>query len=599
MDEEDLAEHGESQTLETQDAFAGLGTAKDRAAKGMFSDLFKTAGETMGVKLLQRMGWRPGQGIGPKVRRRAQDDQKGGTHLFAPENSRMIGFDRKIDRKGLGFAGAAQLGGLKGRAGAGRDEGEDEDDADARILSVNRPKLLAKPGKAKSSSFGVGVLNDTGSDDEDPYAIGPPIKYNRVIGGESKKRMKKRGNLDSTTVQKPSHTTQRFNSQKLTQRTATVTAGMHKCHDGRLPLHGFVLCMRAALLFEANQYLPPEVPPGWRSSKRATKFSDAAPAALQSTAEAAKASTLDPKSRAALLGEQQLSGKSVFDFLKPAARDKLVAASGKSDLPQARAEGAPAGFTGPGSDTRTLRDLVPALQKDVALAALQRGSRGWTPYSEDEEKRRRYRSFLSFRAGLDSALPDRPAGVSIDDWTKELREFAQAAEVFKPISALMATRFTSSSAAPKVASDAPDPVPAEPGKPLDPAEEAARIGMFGSLTRSRQKFHPTRLLCKRFGVKPPADVAADPDSAPSGGGNGDANAKRGDLVSQASINRMMMHANPGLPTFASGGVEGGQISGMASGAMRDGTARVDADVNEALEGQKPDESVFKSVFEHV
>ena len=40
--------------------------------------------------------------------------------------------------------------------------------------------------------IGIGILNDTGSDDEDPYEIGPRISYNRVIGGEKKKKKRKR-----------------------------------------------------------------------------------------------------------------------------------------------------------------------------------------------------------------------------------------------------------------------------------------------------------------------------------------------------------------------------------------------------------------------
>ena len=106
MDEEDLAEREEAQQLETQGAFAGLGSkTEDGTSKGMFSDMFKTTGETMGVKLLQRMGWRQGQGVGAKVKRRAQGDKTGETHLFAPENTRMITFSKKTDKKGLGFAG--------------------------------------------------------------------------------------------------------------------------------------------------------------------------------------------------------------------------------------------------------------------------------------------------------------------------------------------------------------------------------------------------------------------------------------------------------------------------------------------------------------
>jgi G patch domain-containing protein 1 len=604
MDEEDLAEREEAQQLETQGAFAGLGSkTEDGTSKGMFSDMFKTTGETMGVKLLQRMGWRQGQGVGAKVKRRAQGDKTGDTHLFAPENTRMITFSKKTDKKGLGFAGEGSLDGLVGR---NANDEDDDSDADARILSANRSKVLIKPKKLKKSSFGVGVLNDTGSDDEDPYAIGPSINYSKIIGGDKKKR--KGGLVASTTTQRPTFTS----SKKATQRPANTLEGFRRCHDGRLPLNGFVLSTKPLLILTEIRYPPPIVPQDWKP-KRATKF-DVQPSTFESTADAAKASSLDAKARSALLGEAPLPGKSIFDFMTPAARDKLASASGRSNLPQARGESAPAGFeaSNPTATNRTLWDLIPDLDPQTASAALHRGHSGWMPYSEDLDKRARYTAFLTLRAGLSSTLPPRPPTWSAEEWARELREFAQAAEVFKPISGLMATRFTSSTAKPKLATDAPDAAPAEvPGKPADPAEEAAKVGMYGPLTREKHLFYPTRLLCKRFGIKPPANSGVDASEAGAGGGAGDGGAGTGtgNLVSKAALDRMMMHASyNGLPKFARSGTEGGggdrdgkeeeRGGGGVGGVLpaEEERAKVDVETNDALEGEKADEGVFKSVF---
>ena len=596
MDEEDLAEREESQQLETQGTFAGLGSKSgDGTSKGMFSDMFKTTGETMGVKLLQRMGWRQGQGVGAKVKRRAQGDKTGEAHLFAPENTRMITFSKKTDKKGLGFAGESSLDGLAGR---NANDEDDDSDADARILSANRSKILVKPKKLKKSSFGVGVLNDTGSDDEDPYAIGPSINYSKIIGGDKKKR--KGGLVASTTTQRPTFTS----SKKSTQRPASTLEGFRRCHDGRLPLNGFALSTKPLLILTEIRYPPPIVPQGWKP-KRATKF-DVQPGTFESTADAAKASSLDAKARSALLGEAPLPGKSIFDFMTPAARDKLAFASGRSNLPPARGESAPAGFeaTNP-TPNRTLWDLIPDLDAQTASAALHRGTSGWMPYSEDPDKRSRYTAFLTLRAGLSSTLPPRPQTWSADEWAKELREFAQAAQVFKPISGLMATRFTSSTTKPRLASDAPDAAAAveEPaGKPADPAEEAAKVGMYGPLTRSKHLFYPTRLLCKRFGVKPPANSGVDSSEsgAAAGDGSGGQSAGTGSLVSQAALDRMMMHASyNGLPKFARGGTEDGDRDGReekGAAMVSEERARVDVETNDALEGEKADEGVFKSVF---
>ncbi|KAK5674212.1 hypothetical protein LTS10_013049 [Elasticomyces elasticus] len=625
MDAEDLAERESTQTLEVEGGFAGLGggsVGKD-APGGMFGDLFRPTGEErMGVRLLQRMGWRAGQGIGPKIRRKAQGDAKGDDHFFAPENVEIMILDRKTDRKGLGFAGEGAL------AGGGEDE---DDERDARILSQSsRSRILVNkpgPGKlTKKSSLGVGVLNDTGSDDDDPYAIGPLIRYNRIIGGDKKKKA----------VTKP--------SKKLTQRPTTTT---RKCHDLRPPLSGFVLSLAPLSISDSNPYPPPSVPEDWVSSKQPSSTTDTSNPPISnmpSTADAARASTLNPTSRALLLGEETLKGKSVFDFLSPAARSKLSTASGIPNLPAAGSEGAPAGFvSNPTDRQRTLWDLVPPLSRETAVAALHRANTtGWMPYSEDEGKRGRYRYFLELRAGEVSNLPERAAGMGLEAWRGEMREFAQAAEVFKPISGLMATRFTSSTAAPRLASDAPGDAgkggggkdgEKVGGKAVEPAEQAARLGLFGPLTRGRVGWAPTRLLCKRFNVRPPAGVdpgeGAGGEEGRGGGGGGGGGSGGGvsgkskelELVGKASLERMMREANwGGKPTgsgegfvggrvegrFAAGGTEGGSEEGGSGEAgevkvgevkvEREQAAIVNAEANEALEGRKAGEAVFRAIF---
>ena len=607
MDDEDLAEREEQMKLETQEGFAGLGGGGegDASGRGMFGDLFRAEGETMGVKLLQKMGWRRGQGVGPKVRRRADGDKRGETHLFAPENSKMIAFDRKNDRKGLGFAGEHRLGDDTNAKSDENENFEDGRDQDARILQPNHSKLASKPRKLKNPGFGVGVLNDNGSDDEDPYAMGPQINYNRIIGGD---KSKKKGGLTATNsksdVQKPV-----FTSRKNAQSTSGLptSRGFRKCHDGRLPLEGFILATLSLSLQDGEtKYPPPPVPDGWKPANLHT--TTLTNSTYVSTADAAKLSSLDPTARASLLGEQQLPGKSVFDFLTPAARERLASASGKTNLPQAKSEGAPAGYTPSASEQRrTLWDLVPELPRETAEAALTRGESGWMPYAEDEDKRSRYRYFLELQSGKASNLPSRPEGMNADEWSRELQEFKQAAEVFKPVSGLMASRFTSSaSSTPRLASDAPDSAATGKQGAEDPAEKAAKLGMFGHLTRSRQQFFPTRLLCKRFNVKPPANVSVDPGGA--GGEAGDAGGKGKELVSQTSLDRMMADASwnrGGGMGFVSGGTEGGEAdaalrekgdSGTVRAQEQRGREAVDAERNAALEGQRAGEALFRSIF---
>ncbi|KAL4775026.1 hypothetical protein BDW60DRAFT_214910 [Aspergillus nidulans var. acristatus] len=622
MDEEDIREAEESRNLQTNNEFSGFGsTATDALRRGGLMDIFRTSGETVGVKLLKKMGWREGQGIGPKVRRKADlGDGKAGpgdadkTYLFAPENPPMVAFLRKNDYKGLGFGGEARL-------GSRQEEGEkpDEDDDPFFGRRLNAGKLnRSKAQKPRRGAFGVGVLNDTGSDDEDPYSLGPRISYNRTIGGD-KKKSKTKPTDDTRAL--PSANPLLSNKPVFIPKKASGAkgaAGFRKCHDGRLPLDGFRLAdgISTLSLSSDKKYAPPEIPKEWKSKKTPMKEREAA--SYVSTAEAARASTLDPVSRAAILGEDQLPAKSIFDWMTPEGRAKIAELTGKTDLPPALGEKAPKGYELSESQRqKDIWDLVPKLDKQVAVQALTRAASGWMPYSEDESKRTRYRTFLEIRAGLRDTLPDRVPGSTTNEWVTELEEFARAAEVFKPVSGVMASRFTSASSGPKGASDEAKtdtdaPLLSKPSeRPQDPVIEAAKIGMFGPMTRTVISFYPTRLLCKRFNVKPPSHVQVDPGEPSSGSSSSAAPGSRfqsagyqtdnrpRELVSQDVMNQLMLAAGggPGGATLAPSS-RGDSASAMRAAPGPSPTAPVviEADRNEALEGERPGEAVFKAIF---
>lgn len=611
MDEEDLADAEEAKKITTNAAFAGLGLTENDAtrASGLMG-LFRTQGETMGVKLLKKMGWREGQGIGPKVRRKArlelQNDAaaQGETFLFAPENVPMIAFVKKTDKNGLGYAGESKLTpiGLSGSKKSSHGDTDDEDEDD--YGSLGRPRLTIGGARKKETSkvrggIGIGVLNDTGSDDEDPYEVGPKISYNRVIGGDKKK--KKATIAANPTLQaKPKFITKKAASSIL----GKVGLGVRKCHDGRLPLDGFVFGKEPdALTTEINsegKYPPPKVPPGWVSSK--APITESGEANYVSTADAAKASNLDPKARAALLGEKQLPGKSVFDFISPASRDRLAAVTGRSDLPQALGEVPAAYARSEAEKQQELLDRVPKLDKETAVAAISRGIGGGAPYADNEEKRARYRGYLEFQAGFRQQLPAKPKKLTDEEWLREFHEFFNCARIFKPMTGFMASRFTTSSStkpATSTTGDKENLVSKPPPKPEDPAEEAARLGMFGTMTRSTTNFYPTRLLCKRFGVKPPAHVQPDNYDATT------SEKKKDDVWSQfqsygyqgGSVERDLM----GLDFGSTGGGGSGNtaMADVKSGeAQKPAPAPVvlDTSRNEALEGQRPGDEVFKAIF---
>ncbi|ROV91046.1 hypothetical protein VMCG_09575 [Cytospora schulzeri] len=639
MDEEDLADAEESRRIQTSQAFAGLGASdNDVSRAGGLAGLFHVQGETMGTKLLKKMGWREGQGVGPKVRRRADlgiqtksgsgadttGDTTSDTYLFAPENAPMIGFLRKTDRKGLGYEGSSRLAPL---ASSRTGQQSDDDDDDEGGFSLGRPRFLGstgskkKDGAAVRGGIGMGVLNDTGSDDEDPYEVGPRISYNKVLGGNKKKKKKESGL--STSVNPAVKLTPKF----VPKGKAAVKAalGVRKCHDGQPPLPGFVLGQEPdpliSMINADGKYPPPEIPPDWKSSKKPegtpAAASSSSSSQYASTADAARASQLDPASRAALLGEKPLPGKSVFDFLTSSARDRLAAATGKADLPQAKGE-VPEGYAPLTEEERRrgLLDRIPRLDRQSAVGAMARGASGSGPYGDNDDKRARYRAYLELQAGIRSEPLPRAAGVTADDWLLEMHEFFNVARIFRPMTGSMASRFTTSSSSSssstmatgsdgKAVGDAgllSSSSPRPPAKPEDPAEQAARMGMFGQMTRSVREFHPSRLLCKRFNVKPPAHVQAEGD--PGGKRGAQATATAAAATTRASeptsMATLMIQDVPPAGVGGPGDGVMGQQQQQATPAdlsRQEGDAVVvDTTRNEALEGKRAGEEVFKAIF---
>ncbi|KAI6246453.1 G patch domain-containing protein 1 [Erysiphe necator] len=594
MDEEDIRDAEDARRVETMAGFSGLGTtADDTSRRTALTELFRLDGETIGSKLLQKMGWREGQGIGPKVRRtaRLEDDSKSeqgssSTYYFAPENTEVVRLIKKNDLKGLGYKGEVKLGQKNISKLGNNSPSDDDDDDDLRALRTN---ILKKP-LYSGSSFGVGVLNDTGSDDEDPYEIGPRISYNRFLGADKKKELKKK--LINRAVNPLVGTKPVYFSKKNNTKP-------QKSYDGCLD--GFVLSTENESFsqFFLKKYQPPPIPEGWKSSRQTDLIQ--AVTTYQSASDAAKTSKLDPKARASILGEAALPGKSVFDYLSPAARDRVATASGKHDLPPALGQ-VPKEFNMSEEERKKeLLSQIPNIDKPTADAALSRGSNGFMPYGDDAAKRKRYRAYLEYQSGLSNIMPSINSNVSVKDWLQELHEFANCAQIFKPMTGSMATRFTSSVITSQLSADQSRPstslLSKFTQKPEDPAEKAAKLSMYGALTRSYKDWYPSRLLCKRFNVHPPAHVTSEPLEQNEKFSTRNNTAI--ELVSKASLSTMMSDSNRSqhdisIPSSCNTIEKSENHREME--AFNAKTASVDAGINEALEGKRAGEAVFRAIF---
>lgn len=214
----------------------------------------------------------------------------------------------------------------------------------------------------------------------------------------------------------------------------------------------------------------------------------------------------------------------------------------------------------------------------------------------------------------------------MQDWTRELHEFVSCARIFKPMTGLMASRFTTSSTATGAGGGGgkagEDLLHVPPEKPKDPAEEAASLGMYGGMTRSVKDFYPTRLLCKRFNVRPPALVQPDVSEMDTGGAKASGmsaamgmgmgmGASEGIAVTLDELMRQAQAAaaatnnadhnnnhNNGS-TNRNAGEDGNQKlleAGSGTATQRQAVVEVKPDVNEALEGKRAQDQVLKAIF---
>ena len=223
MDEEDLSELAESQQVVTKSQFDGLGgTAEELGAKSgqnttgdLLDDLIKPKQDTIGISILRKMGWREGQGVGPRVQRKlVEDDEDGEMYSLAPVNVAVVALQRKTNSNGLGYTA---LPGLERRA----------------EKPVKKSVATTKATEGMRGSMGIGVLNE--DDDEDPYDVGlSRDMYSKTV-------VPKREKVEKHTFKPAAKHTFTFTSKSKPTAAATESIASRRGHDGRLPLPGFTL----------------------------------------------------------------------------------------------------------------------------------------------------------------------------------------------------------------------------------------------------------------------------------------------------------------------------------------------------------------------
>ncbi|KAF5362261.1 hypothetical protein D9756_002204 [Leucocoprinus leucothites] len=517
MDEEDLQELRESRTIvdTTQEMDLTGGTAAEFAKRqggddheqdgivhALQSTLLPPPTDSVGAQILKKMGWRVGSGIGPRVslrQRRLQDlqssspygtraaiddikiteeDEEGNKHTYAPRDTPVLIVERKDNAHGLGYRPGMTL---HDSLGSSNQRGS----GDPRI----------------SAGFGLGALNDADEDDLDVYDGDFKSARNRLAYDAQ--------HVDDVLVLGGKTSVSRLDKRPVTSHSATF-------RDGSRVLSGFVLSEKPVM--EERWFPLSDIPPGWKPNPQRIWEENKENIAKHETQqeplphEKWKASTMTAGERGTILGEAPLNAgpRSVFDYLSEKDRERLktIAATAASGGPLA----AP-----PFSMPRT--------EPHIAEAALK----GFQPFTSEPAKQERYITYLRSQVSSDApplrALPNqRP-----DEFQKEVEDYAKAATIFKPVSGAMAGRFQTAThidQGPKIHEGLHQPTTAElealeekrrkeEEEKLSPQAHAAKLGMYGPMTREVKSWQPARLLCKRFGLREPEMSQEDIDASSS------------------------------------------------------------------------------------
>ncbi|XP_019946507.2 G patch domain-containing protein 1 isoform X1 [Paralichthys olivaceus] len=552
MDEEDFSEHGIAPAqITTSQEFSSShrdkAREKARAVNAqaalipgdtLLEELIAPARLSIGVELLRKMGWKEGQGVGPRVKRKARRQQTEGEArsygcvlppagsedseededdfapenvTFAPKDVTPVDFTPRLGVQGLGYRGLDPGLALLGR-GAPEHINLFKPHSETRSQLFGDAQRSSRRGGVAGQAFGVGALED---DDEDVYHRDSMSRYDTVLGGEEPG-----DGLYGWTAP------QQYTKKRDKNKDASYL--------GKI-LEGFTLAQKPHE--EKTIFPPPTLPRDYRPVHRfhpsvhVTRLSGVSPAlaeALRTSRghmvkeepQQAGRHQMDSSQRGALLGEDALQGpSSVMELLRPEDRERLLNLRNSSNTPSANATandsrravssgglmvGSLAGLSAQSSAASS--SSSPGLQQQQEALASWRGvqssSQTFRPFDNNPSKQARYELYLNcLRQGDKDAL-EQSMDSGMTEWerSREREEFVRSSILYRPMSSSLSSRFAR---AKDEENDDTVEVSRDEEGDVDDKQAAVKMKMFGKLTRETFEWHPDKLLCKRFNVPDP------------------------------------------------------------------------------------------------
>lgn len=470
----------------------------------VLKELLKPVKETVGIVLLKKMGWKPGQGIGSRLTKREKQKMKQRNEKlkFVQENSDTVGSNSedsddnsinitfapddyepfrckpKDNYFGIGYSGLDRRKILSGHINL----------FDIPAFCVqDKNKKLSIHGQA----FGVGAFE---ADDEDIYEREDMSRYDFALDPEHKKKTRwtqdapsssQNDCLDGFVCAKEKLAKKKiFKSPELPNNFVPVHAVRKSrfyppiavpVENGkrREPLNAID---RARILEDPDE--------------RSKKVSSVASNIISKTLNLHGKQQTEERKR--LENQQTTKGNSWLDKLNT---QNFV----KGDV-VGRAQDA--------GSLKTLEDFKEsASASNTEHDSLSKSERSAKLFSSDLDKQRRFEQYLLFLKNNEMNKFETIQPLSMTEWEREQErtEFEQAAKL-EQSNNYMADKFIHSTDHTMDKTD-----------PEKDVKEAVRLKMFGKLTRERSEWKPTSIVCKRFNIPEPkvgcASIATDRKTA--------------------------------------------------------------------------------------
>ncbi|KAK0090511.1 hypothetical protein PV325_012565 [Microctonus aethiopoides] len=507
----------------------------------VLKELLKPVTDTVGVKLLKQMGWKPGQGVGPRITKReknktrkrniglkvygcslpdtemkvpethsvSSDDDDGDDEVneeiyFAPDDFEPFRCNPKDNYFGIGYSGLNKLSSLSGH-----------------INLINAPAFQMQDKNKKLSirgqAFGVGAFE---ADDDDIYERDDMSRYDFTLGPETKK------------------------NNRVAKSSASESLG---CRH----LEGFVLGENR--LERKKHFSPPKLSENFKPIHviRKSRFSPETKEdeiTNQLYRKNQTRSNLNAQDRERILNDNnqsnnnngcdlshsnreslmkhnqniEISPVSSSSILKPAGSvDTSKSADNEKSISKpswmdklTMKTFVSGGIEGPSkqnsqNSTTSSESNVTSILNETCDSKTNNQNRLNSipdlvkPFIHDGEKQSRFEKFLEFSPGEEKEKLEHIQSLSMDKWERqrEFEEFKMVAKSFKEVNVSRNEKneIEYKTTVHNLSSD-------------DCAMNAAKMKMFGKFTRTIDIWRPASAVCKRFNISEPKSGCAQPDT---------------------------------------------------------------------------------------